>query len=110
MLVLSAEDRRKNPPPVQQTRPARHVSHQVFHKKSIGIVGIFLSLQIVEHFEKVAELKPDALRLIDLGAAYLLLARADDAAAAFERASLRHDLDIQARQYAATRAAALQAK
>ena len=37
MLVLSAEDRRKNPPPVQQTRPARHVSHQVFHKKSIGI-------------------------------------------------------------------------
>lgn len=59
---------------------------QAHHALAVALRDAGRMEEAVEHFEKVAELKPDALHLIDLGAAYLLLERADDAAAAFERA------------------------
>jgi tetratricopeptide (TPR) repeat protein len=59
---------------------------QAHHALAVALREAGRMEEAVAHFEKVAELKPDALRLIDLGAAYLLLAKADDASAAFERA------------------------
>jgi len=38
------------------------------------------------HLEKVVELEPDTLRLIELGAAYAVVSRPNDAATAFQRA------------------------
>jgi Flp pilus assembly protein TadD len=59
---------------------------QAHHALAIALRQAGRMSEALGHFEKVAELEPKTLHLIELGAAYVLLSRADDAEVAFERA------------------------
>jgi tetratricopeptide (TPR) repeat protein len=56
------------------------------HDLAVALHQSGRSNEALEQFEKVVELQPEALHLIELGVAYVSVSKADEARAAFERA------------------------
>jgi tetratricopeptide (TPR) repeat protein len=56
------------------------------HALAVALHQSGRSNEALEHFEKIAELQPEALRFVELGAIYVAVSKADEARAAFERA------------------------